>query len=396
MPESSKATLIVVLHTLAAALPCLKKLSLGKGCEESAMHVFGTHCPELSSLELDICQIPATVMQHVNRHLPCLTHVRLRADKTVTGNQGCTGTYNAPAAYMAHPQQCALLGVLSVDVDGGEVISMPDLYGRLPAGLEEHSCNCSVAGNAMPMRFSYGLRRLITLQGLGRESLPLFLEAHRQLQELTILDWAPNAPVELLGGAQSDTGPKTYENPLKARIAAGFKLTCQRVAMTGPSEEVADALTWLPPLPSVTNVRLHLDGTHHGECLQQLARVFPNLETMYVQDGELMFESDAPGSDAELLRPLSVCKGLKNLDVFMQMSFTTEGLLQMCQSLPSLLFIKYMACAHVDHALLASLMAASKPNTQVHTYLASEFYVSEDSYDDDDMDSEDDMMSGSQ
>lgn len=372
VPASLEPLLNAVLVALAAAVPHVQELTLGKGSGESAIRAFGSLCLQLSSLGIDVIEVPTAALRNVSQHLPRLTHLRFSGRKRVTS------PFWSLDPQMVHLQHCALLQVLSVDFDGDILISAQGFWDLLPASLEEYSCNCRNSYDAIPLRCGPRLKRLSMRENPKRKSVPRFLQAHPHLQELDILETSLNWPIELLRGGLVNTDPTaTTMHPLRERFATGFKFRCRKVSLSGSSKEVEDALAWLPPLPSVTDVGVHLDGINHDQaCLQQIARVFPSLESLYVKDGLLNFESALAGSDVGLLAPLLACTRLRHLFVCIPMAFTTKWLFQLCVRLFDLELLRYMPCPDANHVLLRGALSLMDPpdrNIRVELYHAGIF-----------------------
>ncbi|MEW5313764.1 MAG: hypothetical protein WDW38_005304 [Sanguina aurantia] len=367
MPDSLEAVVSTVLDCLAAAVPNLQQLSLGEGCRGSATRAFGLHCPQLTSLEVDIHSEPAAALQHVSQHLPHLTEVTFRGDRNIA-SISCSLD-----ASISQLQQCALLRVLRIDYDNGALLSGGGSWPLLPASLEEYSCNCVTASGAMPLTSSARLKRLTGRDFDGKGSLCAFLLAHPLMENLHVLGCRSGCFLKLLDGDEPNPDPRSNVHPVRERFEAGFELTCAEVTLKGSSEEVGAALAWLPPLPSVTTVSLDLDGTSHCNCLQPLKRVFPNIESLHMSDGQQEYDVAPAGSDVELLSPLLACTGLKHLYLFIHANFTTKWLFQLCRGLPVLQSLKYVERRGVDFALLKGALPLVDREIRVDYYSASDF-----------------------
>lgn len=197
------------------------------------------------------------------------------------------------------------------------------------------------------------------------------------LQQLTVTGGRDDGVLELLWLGDIDAS-LLDANPLQARLAAGFKLTCAHVALSGSSEEMDEALAWMPPLPSVTLCNVHLEGTSHGPFLRHLARVFPNLETLEMLDQQPEQVEPLGGSNAELFGPLTACTALTTLDVFVHVEFSTKGLFQLCQGLPALTKLKYVECRGVDNAVLKGALPLVDRDIQLYAYSHADFVISEE------------------
>lgn len=367
IPESMEPVIGELLQAFAASVPHVHTLSLEGACGESSVQAFGSLCPQLSSLAVDVETVPVIALQHISNHLPHLTRLTLRAVKQ--SNLAYGGFVDATMVYL---QACERLTVLDLEFNGSLMLCRTKCWNLAPASLENFTCNAVLFPEAglMPHHFCSRLKRLTTAEHLGRTNLQQFLLRYPRLQELNILH--PES-VELLCCGNINATEDLLM--LRERFAAGFKLTCKRVGLWGSSEEVRDALEWLPPLPSVKSCSLNLSGTVHVDCLQQLARVFPNLDSVFMSDEELEAEEFPLGTDAEFFTPLLACTGLAVIHVLMHVRFTTKWLFKLCQGLPALEQLKYVPCQGVSHTLLRLALPLVDLDIGVEEYPPSAFHV---------------------
>ncbi|MEW5310642.1 MAG: hypothetical protein WDW38_002421 [Sanguina aurantia] len=193
-PEVSAASLVAVVSTalelFASAVPNLQSLVLQYGCQESVTRAFGPRCPQLSSLEVDTCSVPASALHSISEHLPCLTNLTLRGtgehssrQQTDKGGPTSTGSFGHIEAILASLQQCNLLTVIRIEHDGCIENQATTAGGDsdtacwvLAPALEELVYNCGDNSKEMPAGLWGRLKRL-TLPG-GDSSFMNTLATH--------------------------------------------------------------------------------------------------------------------------------------------------------------------------------------------------------------------------
>lgn len=327
---------------LAAALPCLEKLTVGRDAGSSAISAFGLSCTRLVSLELDLLSSSTAActeaLQDLSRHLPHLTHLKLRGEYSRSINYG-----TCLSAALAHLHACAKLTVLDVDVGGSTIrIDRQEPWDLLPASLREFCCRDPLL-TVMSPAFCARLKRL-TLWTICDQSLEELLRKCPLLQELTV-QW--RFSVELLCKAhKGDHGGELY---LKERFESGFRLCCPCVRLSGPVQVVRDVLEWLPPLLSVNTCNMGLSGESHVECLQQIARVFPSIESLSLDANDV--RDDASVSiDVQVLSALAECDFLRELHFWVKLrGLSTTWLVDLCQSVPTLKVLRFYYKSHGIH-----------------------------------------------
>lgn len=114
------------------------------------------------------------------------------------------------------------------------------------------------------------------------------------------------------------------------------------------------AICWQgPTLPSVSICSVDLSDAPDMRCLPQLARVLPKVESLLLTNEEAGYFLQHPRDiDPEVFRPLLVCTSVRHLHLSMHVIFTTDWLVQLCNSLPLLSFLGYVRCGGVSLALL--------------------------------------------
>lgn len=139
-PHSPEVRTHALLEHLAAAVPRLQKLDIGLSCQASVLHTFGALCPHLSSLAVDVMHVPASDLQALHKHLPCLTDLALGGDGD---RKSLLAAY--VDASMAHLQHCERLAVLELDF--GDLLSCnQECLDLAPASLVEVRLNNGVGG----------------------------------------------------------------------------------------------------------------------------------------------------------------------------------------------------------------------------------------------------------
>lgn len=365
--ESLQVVVRTAFDMFAACLPHLEKLSVsGEVGLESAILVFGARCPKLCALKIDLLSCPSTAMQHISRRLPNLNHLTLAAERNVA---------SLNVDYLLHLRECAHLAILKIDVRG-IVLCDSGCWDFAPNSLEEISYNCCMMDECMPPELCARLKRLTTTKSLRHANLQDYLAPFPLLAALTVLDYRSMVELRDHGSGNSPRGLL----PLRQRFAAGFKLTCSRVMFCGSSEQVRDAMEWLPSLPSVTSCSFHFTGTTHIHCLQHIAHVLPNLETVHLGNAQTESEEVPEHTDVEFFQPLLACASLKHVYVLMHVSFTTQWLFNLCRSLPVLHCLEYVRCGGVDNHVLRGALPLVLVGRVVNikVYTQDDFHISDD------------------
>lgn len=367
LPDSLQEMVSTVLESIAPAVPSLQTLGIGSSCDAATIRIFSLQCLKLNSLVVDAMTKPATALRDLSNHLPRLTHLTLRA---------CHANTTSMHSIMTHLQNCAMLTVLELDISSWLVQCDPDCWDLAPTSLTEFSYDCFMIGSPMSPKLCARLRHLSTCEDLGEENLQQFLDRYPLLQKLNFCHWLNDGSVELLGSGNPSHGISAPRHvSLKERIAAGFDLNCSGVTFSGSSEEVQTALEWLPPLPLVTGCTMRLTGTSHINCLGQIARVLPNLESFVLKNEETQWEQFPVHTDAEFISPVLACRSLKYFNMLMHVDFSTLGLSALCNSLPLLVSLSYVECKAVNPKILKEVLGLMKRDINLKTYTQGDFHA---------------------
>lgn len=329
LPDEFGTVAIAVYRVIAAALPSLARLSVGRDVGNSAISAFGLVCRKLCSLELNLLSsstaATTAALQDVSQHLPNLTHLKLTGEHSLSVNYG-----TRISAALVYLQACPKLAVLVVDVGGTPFwMDMPDSWNLLPASLQEFSCSDPML-TVMSPALCARLKRL-TLWTLCDSSIGEFMHRNPLLQEFT-LRW--DLCVQLLCFKRSTASSGNLS--LQQRFETGFKLCCPHLGLSGLSDVVRDTLEWLPPLLSVRTCSMRLTGEANDNFLQEIARVFPKLELMSL-NAEFHRDDPPVNVDVQALSSLADCKSLTELRIGVNVKgLTMAWLVDLCNSLPAL------------------------------------------------------------
>lgn len=344
------AELAVLLRTvfglLASSVPHLQQLSLSGCCRDAALDAFGSHCPQLHTLRVEAVSVPAEALQELHVHLPGLTQFRLTPfSLTKVINAALQPILEAYiAATFAALNPCTSLTTLEMDLGEDVQIQCKETAWRLlPPSIVELRCTCHLWGLSGAEATFGGLQRLELLKAPCGHLLEV-LEHVPSLQTLTIhrddvliiegFDWHFHNVNSALGVHRS----------MRERLPT-MQISCPALQLCGTSHEIHQLLSILPPLLATHTVELHVSA-HDGDdaFLQEVARVLPNLLKLAAACEPI------PGLlfGVGCFMPLSQCRALREVNLDVPMSYSTQGLADLCSSIRSLTAMTCCACDGLD------------------------------------------------
>lgn len=321
-PVGHEHILQTAFRFLALAVPRLQELRLQGRCSRTALDSFGASCPQLTCPHVHALDVPVTALHNLALHLPRLTSVTVWSTDISKEDESRLGVYMD--VFLSLIQHCAWLTALHIEFPKHVVLPCDATsWAFLPGHLQHLRCAC-----VEPVSDGFN-RRIRQIPSLSMPHLPrgcadvkLLLLSFPQLKR-----FVASAAAILLQWT-------TQRSMITQRLAvAGFELDCWSVNVLGTCREVCVMLAWLPPFSLIKRVRLMFTGTARVTCLEHLARVFPNLETLW-----LGLEA---GGEANLqlgqsfLSPLLACQRLTCVEVHTPLTVTARGCAQLCKCLPA-------------------------------------------------------------
>ncbi|MEW5314759.1 MAG: hypothetical protein WDW38_006229 [Sanguina aurantia] len=132
-----------VFATLAAALPNLKILVVNGCCWDFGLHAFGSHCPDLARLNVNVPDMSVAALHDLGTHLPNLIMVELDGEELGPENRVQLGRYMD--AFLLTIRQCKNLHTLTCDFGTSvELACKPESWGNVPADLTHMRITCAV------------------------------------------------------------------------------------------------------------------------------------------------------------------------------------------------------------------------------------------------------------
>lgn len=325
------------LSLLAAAVLRLQHLYLHTICCDVDVAAFGAHCPQLSHLYVESDSAP---LQGVHLALPGLTHLRLtRSNPCWRHVEDCASTREYVETACTSLHSCTSLTSLELCLDLSCVAKVDcpsEMWNQLPASLVEWHCQAEFP-HIFEAKLFMGRVKVLSLGRLPTRSggrVQALLKLAPMLKDLTVSEWQ-------LKGYQLELmwSPETLAAELlsiKERLLGGFKLSCEKVSLTGTCVAVRDMLAWHSPLEDTVSCCVHLTGTSRlADGLHKLARTLPRVEYLFVRDDYHMWE-EAQWMSEGLVTAVSGCKQMKRFDIDLSVAFTHAGLVGMCMGLPAL------------------------------------------------------------
>lgn len=325
-----------VCALIAPAVPDIRDLRLQGLCQTATFDAFGSSCPRLTHLEVDATTLPVRALNDVYRCLTSLACLTLKTPCTRAPDLSLLGGF-VSAAFRALCGSTTLSKIvldfqpnvaLSFEHNGSEIY--------VPANLHELVCLCDVRNLASVPALLGGLRSLTMDTVSVFFPLAAILNASPHLQHLSL---SGSRRLVLHG----DMLPAI--NLLKQRVLQGLTLEVDSVWLHDTSSFASQAI--LAAFPTLTSVRiftLYFRESQTAGFLTHLARVFPNLAALHLEDLHQVVDTRLGLAE---LACLASCASLKVLRIQTRLSLSTEELAELCKSIPSLRHLGYLKCGHL-------------------------------------------------
>lgn len=321
-----------VFAMLASAVPNLQKLSLHGSCWNAALCDFGLACPQLTSLEIQVPDVPIGALLDFGKHLPSLVSIEVFSSSASHLDEVQLSAYLN--SFLPMTGQCSNLATLTFKaVDRSMTLACkPDAWKLVPANLKHLTCDFNVSASES---FDALIRRVPSLSLVGfPKDLMLAFQQFPVLERLYV-------PDQMLILDCSESSSDTLENNVVTRrsllknrfLNDRLSLTCQGLVLAGTSQEIEAVSVWLPTFVGSERVIYSLEGEDPPLCLEHLPRLFPHCRYL-----TLTGEPGGAGVwDMEVLRPVEALPNLLMLNLkSSQLAITTSGLLKLCSKLTSL------------------------------------------------------------
>ncbi|MEW5316273.1 MAG: hypothetical protein WDW38_007654 [Sanguina aurantia] len=347
-----------VFARLPEAVPHLRTLRLAGCCYDAALYEFGAACPLLGTLCLEPVYVPIAAVQGMGYELPSLQKLVLSNQHLVTSQRGHLGAYMDSIFRAA--QQCQTLSHLVIDLPAGAYLACrSSSWELLPLSIRKLECSCSVTPSEAYQAF---ITRLPSLHLLDPPCADLLELAHRfpRLRELTVTG---DEPLQVVCPPFQDNSPQRTQL-IEALLCGELKVYCTAMSIRGGGMHVHDMLNCLPTFGTVQSIKLVFTGNGDipAKCLERFESSFPDLQTFTLADERGVF-ADAAGRvlDVQFFSPLIACTALQSLQLHAWLQLSTAGLLGLCDSLPQLKALGFVACKGVDkEQLVAGLQAMGR------------------------------------
>lgn len=331
-PSFSKLT-HAVCCTLAEALPALQELCLQGCCRDAAFSAFGSSCQNLTHVQVEAVAVPASTLHSMATSLPSLKCFTLTSASVKEVDNELT-LYVDACLQALHTSKS--MTKLVLDFDNKVLLARPGAHGVVPPNLVEFVCHCQIDNVTLAPEL---LRRLHTLVLIPNDASLVdgnifnILKASPHLQMLSIKG-LPKLIINCDGEATESDIPY-----LQARLLAGLQLVTPSLRLYGSKQNVAKILALLPILSRVQNCTIEYIATQ-GPCLDDVARVFPNLSLLHLRCDSLLTSSKGVGT--ELLDTLAACTFFRQFRARLHLHRKTSQLVNLYVSMPCLKVSGYM------------------------------------------------------
>lgn len=246
-----------VFSMLAAAVPCLRSLTLSGCCWDALLPAFGASCRQVEELHVSIKHIPFSALKGLGHHLPSLRFLGILSDSR--GDQFLVAKYMD--ALMVEMQDCKQLYRLKLrfyetrcwDSTTNGSISLTckaESWSHLPKSLREFDCNSRIRSSGQYTTFIQGMRSL-TLQEAPCDELAQVLVDFPLLEHLLVNGaempgWHFTCPNDAVGMSS-----------LRMRIGAvSFNLDYNQLTLKGTGTRIAEVFDCMPQVISAV-IRNH-------------------------------------------------------------------------------------------------------------------------------------------
>lgn len=290
--------------------------------------------PVRTSSNFEAISVPVEALKNLPANLPNLTSLGIMNYDAGAADQPQLAAYLD--AFLPTTQQCARLA--NLDIELGEYPSLtcqPDTWALIPTGLQHLCCACYMAESPS---FNTLIRRVPSLCLVSPPCDDL-LQLLREFPVLESLELLHDETMWLVCDEPQEEDDSNHGDGLglgllKTRLLDGsLTLTCPSMGFEGTAEGIQDVCEWLPVFPDTYLVEFLFKGFAEPLCLQDLARVFPNVYKITLDGGS---EGDGRWG-LEVLAPLAVLPELCELTLKCpQLVITPDGILLLLDSLHNL------------------------------------------------------------
>lgn len=329
-------------------MPSLQSLTVEGCCRDPALGAFGASCPQLTDLLVEAISFPIKALKNAETLLPNLRCFTLHASEVYTEVQQLTEYVGGCLSAL---QSCTSLTRMVLELDADDTLDCkPGSWEQAPSSLREFVCHCEILGISSVRAL---LKPLHSLEIVNTPERGLLLRILANAPDLMDLSLAGYADVML---CCNHTETLTGVASMRLRVLDGLELDIPGIGLEGIGSCVQAVLSALPPLPCVDRCHLRFFGVPDQNCLVEIARVFPRVESLYLVSHAPW--QDTPWRGEEFLRPLAECESLSDLRVRVQLAYSTAELVRLCLSIHCLSYFEYMKCKGASLKRLGSAMAA--------------------------------------
>ncbi|MEW5315776.1 MAG: hypothetical protein WDW38_007182 [Sanguina aurantia] len=343
---------VALSDILASSLPALTDLQVEGRFSGEALSVFGDSCPQLRGLQMEAITVPVTAFDDVGLLCPGLASVTLTSPQGVVYRSHKLNSQrlmNYVDLALRALEPCTSLTTLVLDFDkDAELRHSAKQWRHIPANLSKFVATCKVHDIAHAPGLLRGLRSLSLTRLEKTQDMYKIMGCAPGLREFSLSETNMSEQCLL-----------TPERVLwfQARLSAGLQLRVDWIRFAEPDDPEHDGIAMLAKLPTLEHVRsctLTYTVKPNVNCLEHVARVFPNLTQLHLR---APMHSIAMGDmDMGVLQPLAKCAHLERLGVLMEVKYTTSRLAALCLSIPKLKDFSYFTGMYEVSARLQRLL----------------------------------------
>lgn len=331
-PTSFSSITRAVCPLLAAALPSLRWYAVEGCCMDAAFDAFGAFCPQLSLVQVDAVTVPIRALRDINRSLPNLKTVDLRAPQSCPGNSRLSAYVGACLDLL---QTSTSLTSLALGFDETVCLECkPGQWNKVPVNLHSFRSLCAVNSlNNSPLLL--GKLKILYMHSYPSLDLLLLLQTAPGLQRLGFTPSTKTTNKFTILCDEEDTMQTIML--LKERIHGGLLFQVPVLDLDGTFESVQAVLSCLPPLPMTQYLGVTFDDAWEGvpspDCLAHISRVCPNITTFAMWHFKA---SEDTWTGMQLLGPLTGIASLQHLRIILQTQISSAELAELCLSMAAL------------------------------------------------------------
>lgn len=318
-------------------------------CQDVAFDAFGTFCPQLTHLLIDVTVFPIKTLSNLEMHIPNLSCITLKAPLL-------HGLPTRAAAYVG-TALCALQSVKSLvtmvlDFDDSNYLQCSEgCWEQVPENLRELFSLCEIH-SIEDATFLLGKLHTLSMPSPD-EQVDVFdiLSNAPHLQKLSI---SSQVPLSLYLDSVEDVTAGVQL--LSQRLLAGFQLLAPALQLTGTSPIVQAILSAMPALPGVHHLTVENEDITVPFSFLHVARVFPCLTELHFHLWNCHL--GIPQLNIEQLECLAGCSCLVHLRMHATLDITSLQLAGLCASMPGLKLLGFIESEGVSVEQLEVHLAA--------------------------------------